>query len=135
MFGRSSRTEAPRLYTLNLQAETRQATLSRHERDLTKRIAELEKMLAKKQVKPGRTASAPVAKAKSSRAAIVPADEAPRREPKPRAAAKAGPNRRRLTKLEQRELARERRRHMLISLVLVALLIGMVNWLAQLLQA
>lgn len=46
-----------------------------------------------------------------------------------------GRKRRRLTKQEQLALARERRRHILISLGLLIMLIGLLNWLAQLLRA
>jgi uncharacterized membrane protein len=42
---------------------------------------------------------------------------------------------RRLTKLQKRAVARERRRHILTSVVLVAALIGLLNLLAHLLQA
>jgi len=83
--------------------------------DLRERIAELEKLVA----------SAPAAERRRRESArfMVPPDDdlAPRGE-------------RRLTKLEKRALARERRRHMLTSLVLVAALIGLLNLLAHLLR-
>jgi hypothetical protein len=44
-------------------------------------------------------------------------------------------NARRLTKLEQQALARERWRHVMLSTLLAALLVGLVSWLARILQS
>ncbi len=84
---------------------------------MRERIAELEEMVA----------AAPYLERKRREAMrdwVPPVDES---------AAGRG-NSRRLTKQEQKVLARERRRHILFSLVLVVMLIGLLNWLAQLLR-
>lgn len=82
--------------------------------DLRARIAELESQLA----------SAPSRERKrreSVRFLVPPDDEfSPRGE-------------RQLTKLEKRAIARDRRRHILTSILLVAALIGLLNLLAHLL--
>jgi hypothetical protein len=44
-------------------------------------------------------------------------------------------NNRLLTKQEQQRIDRERRGHILVSLLLVTMLIGLLNWLAHLLRA
>jgi hypothetical protein len=85
--------------------------------DLRDRIAELEQLVA--------TAPALERRRRESARHLVPADE----ELQPRA------RERRLTKLEKRALARERRRHILTSVLLVAALIGLLNLLAHLLRA
>jgi hypothetical protein len=84
--------------------------------DLRERIAELEQLVA---AAPGLER-----RRRESARFLVPPDEdlAPRGQ-------------RRLTKLEKRARARERRRHILTSIVLVAALIGLLNLLAHLLRA
>ena len=84
--------------------------------DLRARIAELESQLA----------SAPTRERKRRESArfLVPPDDdfAPRGE-------------RQLTKLEKRAIARDRRRHIVTSVFLVAALIGLLNLLSHLLRA
>jgi hypothetical protein len=91
-------------------------TVDVEEVDLRERLAELEELVA----------AAPALERRRREAArfVVPPDE----DRVPR-------GQRRLTKSEQQALVRERRRHILVSLGLVAALIGLVNLLVHLLRA
>lgn len=86
------------------------------ELDLRDRIAELEALVA--------TAPGLERRRRESARHLVPAAEELQ-----------APGERHLTKLEKRARARERRRHILTSLILVAALIGLLNLLAHLLRA
>jgi len=85
--------------------------------DLRERIAQLERVVA--------TAPAHERRRRESARHLVPADDA--------TAPASGE--RELTRLEKRARSRERRRHILTSMVLVAALIGLLNLLAHLLQS
>lgn len=105
------------IHKLVMHGGTPHPSVDVEEMDLRDRIAELEDLMAK--------APALERRRRESARHVVPPDD----DLQPRASA------RRLTKLEKRALARERRRHILTSLVLVAALIGLLNLLAHLLRA
>ena len=105
------------VHNLVMHGRSTQPSVDVDEIDLRSRIAELENRVA--------TAPALERRRRESARHVVPADEgAGRQRPQ-----------RRLTKLQKRAVARERRRHILTSVVLVAALIGLLNLLAHLLQA
>jgi hypothetical protein len=85
------------------------------EMDLRERIAELESLLVSAPIREKR-------RRESARFVIPPEED------------DAAPSERALTKLEKRTIVRERRRHILTSLILVAALIGLLNLLAHLLR-
>lgn len=105
------------VHKLVMHGGTPHPSVDIEELDLRDRIAELEKLVT--------TAPAAERRRRESARFLVPADD----DVPPRA------GQRRLTKLEKRARARERRRHILTSLALVAALIGLLNLLAHLLRA
>lgn len=117
----SSASKKPQRYVHKLQMHSGapRQSVDMEEMDLRERIAQLEEQLA----------AAPYLERKRRETArqLVPADED--------IAARHSGQARSLTRLEKRAQARERRRHILISFALVAMLIGLLNWLAHLLRA
>lgn len=115
---------APRLHTLCLQAPpSRRATLDDDEMSLRSRIEELERQLREEPEVEFRR--------RCERRQTIPPPEWGGGRPRPG----RGGNGRRLTRQEQRALAREQWRHVLISGGLVLLLIGLINWVARVLQS
>jgi hypothetical protein len=113
----------PLRHVLRLEMAAPRELLSHEATDLRSRIEEIERML--------RDAPEQELRRRGERRVTIPPPEAGR----PLRRLRGGANARRLTKLEQRALARERWRQVMLSAVLVALLVGLVNWLARILQS
>jgi hypothetical protein len=107
------------VHTLHLEAGPPRSTTDPEELDLRDRIAELEEQLRTAPEHEGRRRAA-------MRDLVPPTDR--------RIVWRRTGNAARLTKQEQQLVARERRAHVLVSLVLVTMLIGLLNWLAHLLR-
>ena len=118
---RSKPSSAPPRYVHRLQMHggAPQPSVDVQEIDLRDRIAELEEMVA----------AAPYLARKHRESArhLVPPDE-------DFAERTLSATERRFTKLEKRAQSRERHRHIVVSLALVIMLIGLLNWLAHLLR-
>jgi hypothetical protein len=108
------------VHTLHLQAGPSRTGTDADECDLRDQIADLEERL--------RTAPEREGVRRAVLRDLVPPAE--RRTVRGRSG-----NALRLTKQEQQLVARERRGHVVISLLLVTMLIGLLNWLAHLLRA
>lgn len=123
MMPRQSMTRSPSaryVHTLHLQAGRSRPALDLDERDLHDQIAELEERV---RTAPERERQRRV----SQRDLVPPAD----RQVVSRRSGNGGLR----TRQEQQCIDRERRGHIVISLLLVTMLIGLLNWLAHLLRA
>jgi hypothetical protein len=115
--------EKPKLHKLYLQTMAPLDVLSAQERGLHSRIQEIEREL--------REAPEREQRRRSEKRITIPPLES---RANPRSHSKTG-NVRRLTKLELRALARERWRHAILSTTLVLLFVGLLTWLARILQS
>ena len=112
----------PVWHALHLDMAARSEALTDEERELRSRIEEIEQMLRHAPERELRRRG-------EWRITIPPPEDAPLRH------VRSVGNARRLTKLEQQAFARERWRQVMLSALLVALLVGLVNWLARILQS